>query len=138
MLNRTTAVLAIAVVFTCGAFGQKTTNFTYTITLTDDKRTAMRHASGAGSGTLGSIGPVAINLDLTQPINPDDSTPLDNYKGTISFVFNRLDSFDVPVTILNGNGNFGPLTGNITGGKGAYQGATGSVTFTFTSVNGPR
>src|SRR3954468_2705948 len=101
MLNRLVCIFAIAVATLCGAFAQKTTDFTYTMTITGETHSASRHASGAGFGLLGSLGPVAISVDLTQGIDPQNNTPLDDYKGTISFVFNRLDSIDVAVTIAN-------------------------------------
>jgi hypothetical protein len=137
MLYRSISVLAMAAIVASGAFAQKTTNFTYSITLTDEKVTATRHAEGSGVGSLGSLGMVHIHLELAQGIAPNVSpaSPIDDFKGTISFVFNRLDSFDVAVTIPNGNGSPPPINGTITGGKGAYQGATGSVTFTITGFN---
>lgn len=88
--------------------------------------------TGIGSASLPSLGAVMMNVDLTQPEDPNNNNPLGDYKGTISFAFNRLDSFDVSVDIPNGNGNPAPITGKITGGKGAYQGATGSVTVDIT------
>jgi len=140
MLNRPVAALAMSVMTVCGAFAQKTTNFTFTMNISEDANTATGHALGSAFSVLSPLGPVAVNLDLTQPVDRNDtSIGLDNYKGLISFVFNRLDSFDVSVTIPNGTGNpAGPVNGTITGGKGAYQGATGSVAFIFTGVNGPR
>lgn len=117
-----------------GALAQKTTNFTFTMTLNAETNTATGHAIGSGFGNIGALGASAINLDLTQPITNDTGAPLDDYKGTISFVFNRLDSFDIAITIPNGTGNFTSVIGNITGGKGAYQGATGSMGFTSSGI----
>jgi uncharacterized protein (TIGR03437 family) len=134
MLNRPFPVLAMAVMAVSAASGQKTTNFTYSITITDETVTTTHHAEGSGVGSLGALGLVHIHVELAQGLAPNVSppSPLEDFKGTISFVFNRLDSFDVAVTIPNGNGNPPPINGTITGGKGAYQGATGSVTFTVT------
>jgi uncharacterized protein (TIGR03437 family) len=135
MLNRPVPVLALAVFAVSGAFGQKTTNFTFTATIATENKTQMRHAEGSGFGTLASLGQAGIHLDLTQAMMRDQNIPLEDYQGTISFVLNRLDSFDVAVTIPNGNGNPPAMNGNITAGKGAYQGATGSVTFNITGIN---
>ena len=136
-MNRPVSVLALTAIVVSGAFAQKTTNFTYTITITDEKVTTTRHAEGSGVGSLGALGLVNIHVELAQGLAPNVNPPsaLEDFKGTISFVFNRLDSFDVAVTVPNGNGNPPPINGTITGGKGAYQGATGSVTFTITGMN---
>src|SRR5579872_42579 len=134
----TCLLLAISV-----ASAQRTTNFTFTMTITGESNSATGHAVGSGNGTLPGLGQVAISVDLTQPLDATSNTPLpplDDYKGTISFIFNRLDSFDVSVTIPNGNGPPSTVSGNITGGRGAYQGATGQVAFTFIgmSASAPR
>ncbi len=135
MHKRFVSVLALAGASIFGALGQKTTTFTFTATLTSEDNVATRHAEGSGIGTLASLGAVGVHVDLTQPIDWDTSAPLDVFKGTVSFVFNRLDSFDVAVTVPNGNGNPPALNGTISGGKGAYQGATGSVTINITNIN---
>jgi len=131
MSNRSRHAWVAAFLTASALFAQKTTNFTFTGGLTGESNTATGHAVGSGSGNIGALGPVAISLDLTQPVDISNTgNALDDYKGTISFAFNRLDSFDVAITIPNGNGNFASVMGNITGGKGAYQGATGSMGFT--------
>jgi len=46
MLNRPVAVLAMSVMTVCGAFAQKTTNFTFTMNISEDANTATGHALG--------------------------------------------------------------------------------------------
>jgi uncharacterized protein (TIGR03437 family) len=57
-------------------------------------------------------------------------------QGAFTFFFNRLDSFSmsVPPQPVPKTAAF-TLTGPITGGTGAYSGATGSVTYIFTFIS---
>jgi uncharacterized protein (TIGR03437 family) len=120
---------------------QKTIPISYDFTLSASNTFATSHASAIGAGNiagLGGAGSAAITVDLSQSEDPNNGNPLDDFKGTVNFAFNRLDSFDVSVSVPNGNGNPAPVTGNIVNGKGAYSGASGSMTISFSGVNGPR
>ncbi len=58
-------------------------------------------------------------------------------QGVFTFSFNRLDSFRVSVPPQPvGKATILTITGPITGGTGAYSGATGSVTYIFTFLAG--
>jgi uncharacterized protein (TIGR03437 family) len=118
------------------AYGQTTTNFTFNLNLTPGGTVAAGHVTAIGQGTLTGIGPVALNMDLSDSEDINNGNALSDFKGVIIFVFDRTDSFDVTVDIPNRTGNPTPVSGSITNGQGAYQGATGSVTFTFTGVSG--
>ncbi len=84
---------------------------------------------------LTGLGVVGIRADLGYP-RGNGGVRQGNETGTITIAFNRLDSFVIAVELPNGPGspagarNF---TSSITGGTGAYQGATGSVAFTYNS-----
>jgi uncharacterized protein (TIGR03437 family) len=86
----------------------------------------VRPVSLSGTGTLNPLGSAAVTFSGSQ----DQRTGL--VQGTFTFFLNRLDSFSVSaspqsvgkMTTLN-------LSGPITGGTGAFSGATGSVNYTF-------
>ncbi len=136
MASRSMLVLA-AVLTASTSWAQQSTDFNFSLTFTSSTTNASGHATGIGTAFRSSIGPVAINVDLTEPVDANSRAPLGDFKGVVSFVFNRLDSFDVGVDVPNGNGAPPPIMGSIANGKGIYQGAGGSVTFTFTGINGP-
>jgi uncharacterized protein (TIGR03437 family) len=113
------------------AIAQQTTNINLNFTLTTQTRIERTVAISQRSVT--PFGVVAVQTDLTHP-RGNGGVILGNDQGSVSFVFNRLDGFDVSVDIPNAPGSgTGPksFTGNITAGTGAYKGATGTVAFTL-------
>jgi uncharacterized protein (TIGR03437 family) len=129
---RLSGVLSVAL-FVSVASAQTTTNFTVSLNITGGSGMGTTHAGGIGDNLITTFGPVTMSLDFGQPID-NNGKSLGPYTGSISFVFNRLDSFDVGVGFPAGTATPTQVTGSISNGKGAYQGATGSVTFTYVSM----
>jgi uncharacterized protein (TIGR03437 family) len=114
---------------------QQATTISLNLSLTTQTRP--ERTVSIGQRSVSPFGVVAVQADLTHP-RGNGGVILGNDQGTISFIFNRLDSFDVSVEIPNGPGSpAGPknFTGNISGGAGAYKGATGTVSFTTSTDN---
>ncbi len=80
-----------------------------------------------GTGTLSPFGSAAVSFTGSQ----DQRTRLT--EGAFTFLLNRLDSFNVTATpqIVGKVTNLS-VSGPITGGTGAFSGATGSIAYTFT------
>ena len=132
---RRSLLVAIAACFAFPALAQQTTSISLNLNLTTQMRP--QRSTLLANRTVAPFGVVAISVDVTHPRAQGGAATGDD-QGTISFVFNRLDSFDVSVDIPNAPAS-GPLPktfmGNITGGKGAYKGATGSVSFNLSPDN---
>src|ERR1043166_3275432 len=127
--------LFLTVCFALTAIAQQTTTINLNFTLTTQTR--IERTVGLSHRSVTPFGVVAVQTDLTHP-RGNGGVVLGNDQGTVSFVFNRLDSFDVSVDIPNAPGTgAGPknFTGNISGGIGAYKGATGSVAFALSTDN---
>jgi len=92
-------------------------------------------ASGAGNGTVSPFGNAAVSLATTQTVHANFK-PIGSVQDTVTFSFNRLDSFSVTATSPDlSNANVATFPGTISGGTGAYNGASGSGTFTVTIVS---
>jgi uncharacterized protein (TIGR03437 family) len=90
--------------------------------------TAGRSVSLGGTGAVNPLGNASVTFSGSQ-----DQVTTGLTQGTFTFFFNRLDSFSVSVPPqLVSKVTTLALPGTITGGTGAYSGATGSVTYTFT------
>jgi uncharacterized protein (TIGR03437 family) len=86
----------------------------------------VRPVSLSGTGTLTPLGSAAVTFSGSQ----DQRTGL--IQGTFTFFLNRLDSFTVSATPQSvGKMTTLSLSGPITGGTGAFSGATGSLNYTF-------
>ena len=91
--------------------------------------------SAAGNGTVNPLGNAAVGLATTQAVDAN-FRPLGPVQDAVTFSFNRLDSFSVTATSPDlSNANVATFPGTISGGTGAYNGASGSGTFTVTVVN---
>ena len=90
--------------------------------------TVGRPASFTGTGTITPLGNATVSFTGSQ-----DQTTTNLIQGSLTFFFNRLDSFSVSVPNQAVFGRAANLTvsGPISGGTGAYKGATGSLTYTF-------
>ena len=124
--------LANALLFVSSASAQTTKTITVNVSGTSTS-TGIAAGSGAGSGTVNPFGIAAIAVSSTQALdsNFNATGPI---QATITFAFNRLDSFSVTATIPNFS-TTATFPGTISGGKGAYNGASGSGTFTITIVS---
>ena len=111
------------------AIAQKTTNINLVnITGKTPLITAGRSVSLTGTGAVSPLGNASVSFNGTQ-----DQTTTGLTQGAFTFFFNRLDSFSVNVgPKLVGKTTTLTLSGAIAGGTGAYSGATGSLTYTFT------
>jgi len=131
MLKQLSLVLVLTAAWpTCTAIAQ-TTNINVSINLTAQTRPA--HSISLSNMPVAPFGVVTVRADLTYPAGQGGNSRLGDNQGTISFVFNRLDSFDVSVDIPDapGTGAFPKnFTGSISGGAGAYKGATGTMSLT--------
>jgi uncharacterized protein (TIGR03437 family) len=109
-------------------FAQTTTPITLSnITGMTEAGPIGRLVSLSGTGTVAPFGSAAVSFSGTQ----DQITELT--QGTFTISLNRLDSFTVtgsPQYVSKGTTL--SLTGPITGGTGAFSGATGSVNYMFT------
>ena len=135
MLKRMSFAVAVAAVWPAFTAMAQTTNINLNLSLTT--QTHPSHSLTLSNKSVSPFGVVAVRNDLTYPGDKNGGRAGDD-QGTISFAFNRLDSFDVSVVIPDGPGN-GPFprkfTGNISGGAGAYTGATGTMSLTLNADN---
>jgi uncharacterized protein (TIGR03437 family) len=123
-LPRAAALVIGSLVFGL-AFAQTTTPIVVT-NVAGPEPSYVRPVSISGTGTVSPLGSAAASFNGSQNQN------IGMIQGAFTFSFSRLDSFIVTVTpqqvtkmtSLN-------LSGSISGGTGAYSGATGSVTLTF-------
>lgn len=129
--------IAIAV-----ATAQKTTDISGTlIVVTEIPSTNSVTRISAGSGMISGIGSTAMRVELVQAPSPQG--PVGSGKAVITMATNRRDSFqvtfDFPEPAVPGQA-FLSFTGvgQISGGTGAYQGATGTGTFRITSSSNIR
>ena len=124
-----------AVLLAVTAFAQQSTNVNLNITLTTQTRP--QRSIAVANRSVSPFGVVAIRIDVTH-LRGTSGNAASNDQGTITFALNRVDRFDVSVEIPNGPGTGGgskTFTSNISGGSGAYQGATGTVSFTLGADN---
>jgi uncharacterized protein (TIGR03437 family) len=112
--------------FTMGLASAQTTTPIVITNATGMQPSYVRPVSISGSGTISPLGTAAASFTGSQDQN------IGTIQGAFTFSFSRLDSFNVkvtpqPVTKMTSLN----LSGSISGGTGAYSGATGSVTLTF-------
>jgi uncharacterized protein (TIGR03437 family) len=125
-------LLVTALLYSASA--QTTRNIDINVTGTSTI-TGVIAASGAGNGTVNPFGNAAVSLATTQSVDAN-FRPVGSVQDTVTFSFNRLDSFSVTATSPDlSNANVATFPGTISGGTGAYNGASGSGTFTVTIVN---
>ena len=93
-------------------------NFTTTETLTN-------RTTGYSAANVAPVGNATIRMDTSQPVDASGN-PTAAATGTVSFNFNRLDSFSVSINIpVSSTGS--NISGTISAGSGAYKGATGTA-----------
>ncbi len=132
MLKQIRFVFALASLLPSYSAVGQTTNIDLNLTLTT--QTNPQRTVTMANISVNPFGVVTVRADLTYLAGQGGNGRLGNDQGTISIVVNRLDSFDVSVTVPDGPGtgaypkNF---TGNISGGSGAYSGAGGTMSFTL-------
>lgn len=123
------------------ATAQKTTDISGTLIVPELPSTASLTRISAGSGMISGIGSTAMRVELVQAPSPQG--PVGTGKALITMATNRRDSFqvtfDFPDPAVPGQA-FLSFTGagQISGGTGAYQGATGTGTFRITSSSNIR
>ena len=123
--------LAAAFLAAFPAFAQKTTNIDLVNVFgLSTLATAQRPVSLSGTGVVSPLGSATINFSGFQ--NQLSASGLPTIQGSLTFFFNRVDSFSVsvPPQLVNKTTTV-TLPGTITGGTGIYSNATGSVTYTF-------
>ena len=121
-------VPAMALIALWPAFAQKTTPITIVnVSTTAAMASLVRPVSLNGTGTVNPFGSAAVSFSGSQ----DQTTGLT--QGTFTFFLNRLDSFSVTASpqLVGKTANLNS-PGSIVGGTGAFSGAVGSVTYTFT------
>src|SRR6266542_1095931 len=119
-MNCRRAFALASAVFCASAAAQQTTNINININLTSQTRP--QHSVLITNRSVTPFGVIAIRVDVTHPRGQGGGAAMGDDQGTISFVLNRLESFDVTVDIPNGPGApAGPknFTGAISGGSGA-------------------
>jgi len=126
--------LAIAVIFVHSAYAQTTANVNFNVSGTSTLG-GVATGSAAGNGSVSPVGNAAVSMSSTQAVDANFN-PTGPIQATITFSFNRLDSFSVTASVPNvNNATVATFPGTISGGTGAYNGASGSGTFTITVVS---
>ena len=125
-------LLPVALFFVYAASAQTTKSINVNVS-GSSTTTAVDAGSASGSGTINPLGIAAIAVSTTQALD-SNLNPMGPIQATITFAFNRLDSFSVTATIPAFT-TTATFPGTISGGKGAYNGASGSGTFTITIVS---
>ncbi len=122
--------LFAAALFSLGPMlGQTTTDLTFeNLIASNEEDTGVTLVSGSGAGNINPLGTVALTLNGTQTLN--NNGPAGPIQGTFTFSWNALDSFSVPVSIPDLPS--ATFSGSVSGGTGAYSGATGALTFVIT------
>jgi uncharacterized protein (TIGR03437 family) len=122
-------LLAAAFFAVWPAWAQKTTSISL-VNLSGPTAlvTVGRPVSFSGTGTITPLGNATVSFTGSQ-----DQTTTTLIQGSLAFFFNRLDSFSVsvPNQAVFGRAADLTVTGPISGGTGAYSGASGSVTYRF-------
>ena len=124
-------LLAAAFLAAFPAFAQKTTNIDLVNVFgLSTLATAQRPVSLSGTGVVSPLGSATVNFSGFQ--NQLSASGLPTIQGSLTFFFNRVDSFSVsvPPQLVNKTTTV-TLPGTITGGTGIYSNASGSVTYTF-------
>ncbi len=114
------------------ATAQKTTDISGTLILPGIPFNESVTRISAGSGMISGIGSTAMRVELAQA--PSQQGPVGAGKAVVTMATNRRDSFQVSFDFENpaipGQAFLAFRgTGQISGGTGAYQGATGTATF---------
>jgi uncharacterized protein (TIGR03437 family) len=124
--------LAAALLLISSVFAQTTKPININISGTSTDSPVLA-ALASGSGTINPFGNAVFTASSTQALDKN-SNPTGPTQATITFAFNRLDSVTGAATVPNftDTATF-PVT--ITGGTGAFNGATGSGTFTVRLVS---
>ena len=136
MLKQMTFFLVLTAAWPAGTAIAQTTNINVNFNLTTQTHPA--HSISVSNMSVAPFGVVTVRADLTYPAGQGGNGRLGDNQGTISLVFNRLDSFDVSVDIPDapGTGAFPKnFTGSISVGAGAYKGATGTMSLTVRPDN---
>src|ERR1700687_4421418 len=116
-------LLAAALSLIHSAFAQTTKNLNVNVSGTSTI-TGAAIGSGSGSGTVNPLGNAAVTVSSTQGVDTNFN-PTGPVQGTITFAFNRLDSFTVTASLPDlTTVNVATFTGTISGGQGAYNGAS--------------
>jgi uncharacterized protein (TIGR03437 family) len=124
--------LAIALLLTYSAFAQTTKSISINVTGTSTT-TAVQAGSGSGSGMVSPFGIAAFTASSTQAAD-SNFNPTGPIQSTVTFSFNRLDSFTAMATIPAFT-DTATFSATITGGKGMFSGASGTGTFTVKIVS---
>ena len=127
-------LLVVAQGFIYPASAQTTKNITMNISNTATLTGAIAGA-GAGNGTVNPFGNAAVSLATTQGVDAN-LQPTGPIQASFGFSFNRLDSLNAVASIPDlTTASVATFPVTINGGTGAYNGASGSGTFTITVVD---
>jgi len=129
--------VSLALLGTVAALAQTTTNITFDVTITGTQDTAENIFIIAENGSVGALGNATLNISAVGTIqNNSVTTPIQVAAG---LYFNQVDtinaSFTSSVNFFTGPRTFTLSNGTISGGTGAYAGATGSLTLNFTPTD---
>ncbi len=125
--RRKSAAWSLILLWPIGLAAQ-TTDFSAAVTLTDGAATATYTRILLGTGTVGTLGKALLVLNRVQDLGPDYNSGVGPVRGTLALVFNRLDQINI-FTPATPDPNAAALTleGRLTGGSGAYAGATAAA-----------
>jgi uncharacterized protein (TIGR03437 family) len=112
-----------------------TTNFTYTANVSESN-TRAGNLVGAAPVTGTPYGNGTGQLMITVPVDQNNSRTGDPYNATVDIFMNAADSFSANGSLPSiKNGVAETFTANLTGGTGAFNGASGSLNLTLTLGN---
>jgi uncharacterized protein (TIGR03437 family) len=123
--SRLNALFVFAALATA-ALAQTTTEFTATVTMSDDEtNTQNRIRNFAGVGMVGTLGRAAVQLNTSRRLDDRDSE-FDPMSLGITLAFNRLDSIFVATSgVPDPTLATAMVAGRVSSGTGAYADATG-------------
>jgi len=126
-------LVSLAFLSALAALGQTTTNVDFDIVLTVGFDAGENLFIVAESGSVGSLGNASLLISATAPIQGNGFTTPVQIAGSLNF--NALDSITFGFTSNDPNFFNNPVasltSGTISGGTGAYAGASGSLNLTF-------
>jgi uncharacterized protein (TIGR03437 family) len=133
-------------------YGNNVTLITYTTTppVTPAPTTSFTYTANVSklsteAGNIVGVAPVAVTpfgnatgeLTITVPVDQNENLTGAPYDATLAFFFNETDSFTVNGSLPSIKGGVAEaFSATVTGGTGAYAGASGSVSLTLTLGNG--
>ncbi len=126
------------------AMAQTTTNFSGTLTVTDQPENDRFFSSFLGTGQVGTLGTALLQVNTNQQLADDETSGIGQAGAGVTIFFNRVDTIAISLAgIPDPTQTSISVTGRINTGSGAYanirnpapSGPTVNATFTLTSTS---